>query len=253
MANDPRNLEVFQAQRMESVHMNPKTTVGVTHAGGTEKTVFFRVLERIAGIEGGTGTSDYVESDVAAKNWLIFYVQDTYAGSGGGGSVLKAYRSVTGVRTWGGSVIDAELRWDTPKASGNARNMTAIQGVLTGGDGVDHPLGSVQAASFVVGYQNQSVALHIDQCTHRCIELVSQFGTGVTTNTALTAWSFIGLSEWGSSATAHTGWFLDCLGINTGGSSAWDDTHTTPANCEGYLRVRNPAGAIKGIAIYPVA
>jgi len=243
MANDPRNLNVAQAQRVESAHANPRS-------GTTTK--FFRVLERVAGIEGGTGITDFVESNEGAKDWLKFYVQDAHIGAVAGGSVIKAYMSLTGPCTWGGTVGYFEVRVDTPKASGNARNMRAVQGVLTCGDGADHPLGSAYAGQFTVGYQNQTDALLIDQCTHRCINLVSQFGTNVTVNTALTAWAFIGLEENGASATAHTGFFLDCLGVRTDANGAVPVHSAVGAiSPTYYLRVRNPAGGLGYIPIYP--
>jgi len=243
MANDPRNLEVFQAQRMESVHANPRS--GTT-------TTFFRVLERIAGIEGGTGTSDFVISDVASKVWLKFYVQSTYAGSAyPGGGIVDAYLSLTGVRTWGGTVGKFEMRVDTPKTEGNARNMKAIQGILTMGDGADHPLGSAYAGEFEIGYQNQTDALLIDQCTHRCINLKATFGTNVTVNTALTAWAYIGLEESGASAAAHPGYFLDTLGVRTDANAAVPIHSAVGDNSPiYYLTVRNPAGALNYIAMY---
>ena len=65
---DPRNLEVFQAQRMESVYAAPR--VGTT-------TVFWRTLERVGKMQGGTSASDAVIDGTTNARWFEFFFRTT--------------------------------------------------------------------------------------------------------------------------------------------------------------------------------
>ena len=235
MANDPRNLDLASNQPIESVHANPRS--GTT-------TVFFRCLERVAGIEGGTGTSDFVESNEPARDWLKFYVRMSPT-TGGDPHILKAYLSIYGVSVWGGVAGMFQTRIDTPLANGQVGNAGALDAWCTIGAGADTITGLLYGAVAMVGAEARAVAKQMTG-TYYALFLASHWGTNVTvTDTA----SFIGLQDWGGGDAMP--FFLDTDSITAAvGSSVETHSAVGATSPVFYLRVKCPNASVGYIPIY---
>jgi len=244
MANDPRNLDLAKDELIVSAHANPRS--GTT-------TVFFRMLERVAGIEGGTSASDYVISDVAGKKWLKFYAQTTHVNTASTAadqvSLLFCQLSQNSAVTWASICAKFILRVDTPSPGKNYM-LTGLHAEAVVADTVEDPMGTICGAHFRVGREDSTLAYEVTKGTWYALKLSAQFGANIDTGLSnITA--FIALDNDGAGAN-HMGWTLDLAGLTATADRAVqthaDDTDNKPTY---YLHVNCPDANHGYIPIYP--
>jgi len=85
---------------------------------------------------------------------------------------------------------------------------------------------------------------------HSVLALDLNIGAGITVPVTGQAFSFITLRDRGS---VKAGVFIDAYQCTSGTNNAVDQTHTTPSNCVGYLRVFMPDNSVSGIPVYTIA
>ncbi len=234
--NDPRNLNVAKSQRIESVHANP-------YSGGS--TVQFRILERVAGIRGGTGVTDFVETS-EVTDWLEFYVRTSHLTAGGGGDphVLKAYLSVYGVALWGGVCAQFITRIDTPTATGQVGNAGGLDVWTTVGAGANKITGMLYGGMMMVGAENHTDALAMSGGYHALV-LVGSYGTNVT---VIGVSSYIRCEEWGGGDDTH--YLFDFDPLTADAAHAIEQDTGAVGTPWGYARVLCPDASVGYLVIY---
>lgn len=234
--NDPRNQNVAKSQRLESVHANP-------YSGGS--TVHFRIFERVAGIKGGTSTSDFVET-AEVTDWISMFARNSHLTAGGGGDphLSYLYMSNYGVALWGGVCGMFVSRVDTPLASGKTGNIGALDAWCTIGSGADTITGLLYGVNATIGAEARSAG-KVFTGTYYALFLASNWGTNCTvTQTA----SFIGCQDWGGGDAMP--FLFDFDSLTAGTTNAIEQDTGAVGTPWGYARVICPDASVGYIVIY---